>query len=880
MSLVDRIVQVVFRGKDEVSAPAEKSAGAVEGFAGKVGSLLKGLAALAAGLALADFFKKAVAEATTSREAMGQLALTVENSGKSFAKMSPEIDATLNRLARMTKFGDDDFARAMQQMTLKTGDADWSLQNLGQAADLAAAGNIDLEQAANMLAQAHEGNTKALFKMMPELKGAANWQERLAERTAGAAEAQMRQLGPLAAIEKMFGEVAESVGKAILGNTQFEESGFQVATVLAHVANWIEANSGELGKFVDVLVETAKNLVESLTPAFQVLMRGAGPVLKVLAGLLAEVGFLIRALSVIAEESAGNVIQAIGWIVEKGAKVLRAFGIDVGSGLAETLTQFGQKLETEASQRWTKMTQDHEAFWDRMKKRGDAATVVVEQQEKAKTQAVKGALGDQEKATKDAIAAQQALWKLVDDTAVSYRKTIETLKPAIEQNVTRREIDAQATALDAARDNAASLIAKMKEHGELPPLVKHTSSAIGEVGDRLSEAAGYALDAASEIGGMDDEAKALLQSCKDVGDAVANIAKSGLSFAGVTGLMGGVASIVSNMMAGDKERRELTRQNTEALNKLRTDGVRLSNKASGDQIAGIAGLDPNLIGMLGQMTSDPMRANGNQLLTRALAQAGLRLSDLDVVSAELGFNLRRDNGQIDLSQLPAFFKALQDNMGQLTRIGQTFSEQLAFFKESQRLVGAGGTTQITDLLTFLQNVGGSSAFGGIDLTDPTAARKQLLDLFVGLNNNTLSPGTLGNLTGEQFRSVVVELIGLVDGLSKAVTTATTTANPIATASQVTVAGLGTIDVTSGAAESVQDLLRAQTETLSATLTVHTDLHTRVASATEACVAELQVQTGLLAAIAASFDSQADQLNAALAQARAVAQVNAGVGPSF
>lgn len=870
--MAQKEVYVRINGVESVSKATEQADGALSGFTSKAGSMLKRLAAVAAGLALGEFFKKAVEEATVSREAMGQLALAVENSGKSFAKMSPEIDETLSRLATMTKFGDDDFARAMQQMTLKTGDAEWALKNLGPAADLAAAGNIELEQAANMLALAHEGNTKALFRMMPELKGAVNWQEMLAEKTAGAAEAQMRQLGPLAAIEKQFGEFAESVGKAIIGGSQFEETGFSMAKMLADLSGWIEDNRGEIGKFIDVLIETGKNVVEAVTPSFQMLARIAGPALKLVAGLIAEAGFAIRAWSVYSEESAGKVIQAIGWIVEKGAKVLRAFGIDVGHGLADTIIKFGEKLDVEASKRWDTLVKDHGAFWTRIKAQGDEAVQTVAKQERAKTEAVRDEEANRKKELDEAIKAQEARWKLVDQAAVSYRKVIETLKPAIEKNVTLREIDAQGTALDAARKNADALIKKMQEHGALPPLIKPATDAVDATARKLSDAAGFALDTAKNIEGIDDEALLLLESCKIIGETLSSIAQKGLTFAGVTGVLGGVASLVNTMMQGDLERRNLTRQNNTRLEELNRGLSSLKLNVSGKDYESVFGA---LKVLMGNLSGGANIMPSLYQFDRSLFNAGLTQADLNKIADSYGISIRRKDGDIDLAQLQKLFEAMQrTGLGNGTR---SLEDELQDRKNYASIAGAAAGEQARYLLDFLAGRG-VGYLAGVETSDPQMIFQHLFKLYNSMTNGrTLGADELGGLTAGQLRDFIFELLqGLKGDSGQGTSSVSLAQSPTSSlsAEMVTAGGISMSMV------SVQDAIAAMDTSMSSVLTEHTAFHQRIADATEGSYRELQLHTVLLGDLIEVCAGNADRINQTLADARALALANAGTGPSY
>lgn len=563
--------------------------------------------------------------------------------------------------------------------------------------------------------------------------------------------------------------------------------------------------------------------------------------------------------------------------VNRGREVIGNLAAAVGklTGMKD-LQQWGKEQAAAAQQ-------SIKAVDDTVRKASEGSKVsadTVKAAHQSTTRVMEEELKKQEKAWNKQLALVKSTIKLVEDAMLTNIEVAKRLGPAVQKAVDPTHLHAFNGAMKGIRESTDQAMEAMKQGGlDNVGTMDRLTARVRLAGISVSDMGRGILDAAQAFGAMDRETAAVLNSVINVGSAVSKImtAGSGALFAGVPALVSGVANIVTSMMQGDKERRELTRANTEALNKLRTDGVRLSNKASGEQISGVAGaLDPDLIGLLGKMTGEFQRGAGQQILTRALAAAGLRLSDLDAVAGELGFNLRRENGQVELSQLPLFFQALQENMGALTRIGQTFGEQLDFFKESQRLSGASGTTQIADLLAFVQGVSGSRALAGVDMSDPAKAREQLFALFAGLNNNALNPADLGRLTGEQFKQLVVELMGMIDNLET--TTTDAAASPAPTPQ--TTAVVESVEGVAVSVASVQDVITAMDSNVVTMLESHTAYHQRIAEATESGAQHLASIDDKMDTLIAATNGQADRLNAALADRRALAAANAGQGPSF
>lgn len=883
MSMIDRIVQVIFRGKDDVTPEANKAKAGVGGFVDSATSMLKGLAAAAAALGLGAFFKKAIEEAQTSREAMGQLALTVENSGVSFTKMAPRVDEALSRLARLSKFGDDDFAKAMQNMTLKTGDAEWALANLGPAADLAAAAGIDLEKASTVLAQAHEGNTKQLYRLIPELKGATNWQELLAEKTAGAAEAQMRQLGPIAAIQKQFGELAESVGKAILGNSTFEESGFGVATMLADLATWVEENTDELGVFIETTIEVGKNILEGLTPAFTLLKQVGGPILKLLVGLIAEMSFAFRAGTIVVEEFAGSVYKSIGNLVEKGGRVLKLFGINVVEGMGTTLRTFGEKLDAEASERWTKLTADHSAFWSRVGREGEKSVDTVRTQERAKTKIVRDESEEQEKIWRAQQKQVEETYKVLSGLAVNYKEVLRTLNPALKESLNKEHAGEFEKTWKRIDDNARTLITRMMAN-PLPPLIKPAADATKVMGDNLADSVDAVLGLAAEFGGLDDESKAVLENVSAIGKSVQAMFDGGVSFAGIAGVLGAVGTIVSALTSDAREYRQLQREsqarlkeNSETVDKLTKQVGLLALDVAGGEVATIESVLADIVPKLSQGGSITDFLSIIKGATSQLVGSGLGWDSVVSLAKKFGLNILDSKGAIDFAQLPELLRALQGT--NTAAPGTDFESQLSILQDSFDVNGTNDLSQIGQIL----NLAGGFApvlqglFRGDNLG---GTRADLQKLFNDMAAGRLQESQLGRLSGNQFRQLILSLIRQIDAVMQA-QTGDATGGDAAGDLELPSAGLLTggpslTPVT--AAETVQAVLREQTDALSLLLTDQLVLQTRIALAAEGSWVELRQVNTNLGDILGVIGGGLDGLDAALETRARAAALDRGQRP--
>jgi hypothetical protein len=338
-----------------------------------------------------------------------------------------------------------------------------------------------------------------------------------------------------------------------------------------------------------------------------------------------------------------------------------------------------------------------------------------------------------------------------------------------------------------------------------------------------------ALGAAESFGVIDDAAARSLNSAISIASAIGSIIKSGFSFAGVTGVIGGVASLVSGMMASDAERRRLLRENNVQLQKLREEGVTLSTKVSGEKLSKLTQALSGDDLLSGEYFADKERSVLNQL-----AAFGLSLRDLEAVAAEYGIQGITKNGKLnDFRALRQLIEALQIGGGKV-RVGQSFSDQLQFFRDTQSNDGGDGLGALQGLIDFLRNVGGVRALDGIDvMADPQAAASKLRGLFTQLSNGGIDSGAIGRLTGSQFSGLLMELIRGLTGPAGA--TAPTSGGNVTVPTGTTGVG-GPVSVPTA---TIQDVIKASADSMTGVLTIHTALHERIAAATESSALSLR-----------------------------------------
>lgn len=136
---------------------------------------------------------------------------TLNNMGLRGEEAFDRVAAAVNRVVDATRFGDDELLDAANQLIEGTQDVEGSLQNLSVVADLAAARQIDLASAAQIVAKVMEGNNRAVGQMLPFLRSYAESLESIpdpAERAAKMMERLTQAVGGKAAAELETGRGA------------------------------------------------------------------------------------------------------------------------------------------------------------------------------------------------------------------------------------------------------------------------------------------------------------------------------------------------------------------------------------------------------------------------------------------------------------------------------------------------------------------------------------------------------------------------------------------------------------------------------------------------------------------------------------------------
>lgn len=565
MAFRDVLVRIL--GQETVSPAAKKADDAIDAIGNTAKSVGKALAALGAGAALGAFFKSAVEEAAAAEESIGGLQQAVENAGDSFQRFSPDVEAVVGKLTRLTKYTDDDLYRALTRMIGLTGDSKTSLANLGLVVDLAAFKHIGLEESATTVAKAMNGNVTAFNKLGVAGKDAGVVIENARASFGGFATKEGATFGgTLARLSNNWGEFQEAVGRAIISNESVRSVSSKLVDTLVNLAQWIDANAGSIGRFVDTAIQLGAQFVQVAGTLWDAFAPTLGPIIKLLtvgfvAGLQ-TLGLAFAEMAAIAQDAIGRVAETLGWFVTQGSKILAVFGVDVGKSTGEALTQWGDKMRFAADRGITQaratFKKGMDAIFADQKVANKAAEAehirsgsdrnVATGKELAAAQAqrdkaAQAAADAQAKWDRESIKRLEDLGKSLASARARQGKEAEEAAALLAQQLNVNLGEASARALQLTTDAMERLLATLR--GKIPveqyealnaKLREHKTrlSDLLPPADQLAQSAKEAADANAQ---MADEVKVAKPTVADIAQNAGTLARGFLDAAQAAGLL-------------------------------------------------------------------------------------------------------------------------------------------------------------------------------------------------------------------------------------------------------------------------------------------------------------------------------------------------------
>lgn len=201
---------------------ADKSEGQAKGFFDRLGAGAKKLGiAMAAAFAvekLRQWGAEVIRTASEADKVWNRLDGTLKRVDRSMASVGNEIRAAARAMQDTTTVGDEEFADALNELLTITDDYEGSLRNVGVVADLAAAKQIDLGTAAQLVGRAMIGETGTLKRYGIIVREGADAVETMRQQFAGAAEVEAKTFaGSLQQLGNEFGDFKEELGGILIG---------------------------------------------------------------------------------------------------------------------------------------------------------------------------------------------------------------------------------------------------------------------------------------------------------------------------------------------------------------------------------------------------------------------------------------------------------------------------------------------------------------------------------------------------------------------------------------------------------------------------------------------------------------------------------------
>lgn len=252
--MANPVVKIVLQAIDNATDQLTKVENRFKSFGSVVGGAMKALGAVLATAAIGKFLKDSVGEALESEKSVARLGLAVENAYGNFKTLSPALEIAIDGIKRLSKFSDEDLREALGSMITLTGDVAGSTANLGLVADLAAARQIDLSSASDLVAKAMNGNTVALKKLGVEGATADEVLANLAKSMGGAAATEAETFGgKLQRLNVGWQDFKEAIGNAILSSDGGTTALGGLGGALKSLTDFIVENQEAIGKLASML---------------------------------------------------------------------------------------------------------------------------------------------------------------------------------------------------------------------------------------------------------------------------------------------------------------------------------------------------------------------------------------------------------------------------------------------------------------------------------------------------------------------------------------------------------------------------------------------------------------------------------------------------
>lgn len=220
------------------------------------------LAAAFGARAIARFLGSTIQEANAAAVVWNRLAGALDTVGVAFADVEHEVTRAAAAMQRSTTVGDEEFAAVLTELITTSGDYAKSLQNVQLVADLAAAKQIDLKTAAQLVGRVLVGETGTLKRYGIVVAEGADALETMRLKFAGMAENEARTFaGRLKQLNNAWGDFKEALGEALIDASR----GPSILDRVTRSVGWLTDNIASLMALVGNLTRAIVIVAGAMT---------------------------------------------------------------------------------------------------------------------------------------------------------------------------------------------------------------------------------------------------------------------------------------------------------------------------------------------------------------------------------------------------------------------------------------------------------------------------------------------------------------------------------------------------------------------------------------------------------------------------------------
>lgn len=249
---------------------AHESAGGLgklkEGMGELVGSFAKGFAILE----MVNFLREAGKVAADDAQSFALLSNQLKNTTGATAKQTKAFDDQLESMGEMAGVKLPALRQSFSTLVRATGSSTKAMQLQKLALDLAAGAHVPVTAAAKALGRAVDGNTGALLRLDPKLKGSTNMLGDVQKHFKGAAEA-AANANPYSRLGVVMEKIKVTLGTALL----------PVISMFGKLLIQLMPTIVLLGKLI-------ASLVTAVTPFINALLKALMPVLKIIVKVVLD----------------------------------------------------------------------------------------------------------------------------------------------------------------------------------------------------------------------------------------------------------------------------------------------------------------------------------------------------------------------------------------------------------------------------------------------------------------------------------------------------------------------------------------------------------------------------------------------------------------